>query len=135
MNDHFYMRSTKIKSWERREADMTVKVELWQDAPEGTSQNAFEVACYKLGSSTPVLYRFPTLDAASNYYSFFIAHNDPRVSVESLMQLEIEALHKLCAAAQCWLDAAGHLATNHATKCALQRNADEFRQEYAKITS
>lgn len=124
------LRSRKVKSWEQPQGDMSVKVELWQDGPE-----AFEVACYRLGQLTPVLYRFNTFDAASAHYSSFISFHEQSPGVESNLAAELEMLHSLCASAQCWLDAAAHLASGHETKCALMRNADAFRQAYAKITS
>lgn len=124
------MKSIKVKSWEKKDGDLSVKVEMWQDGP-----NNFEVAKYRLGSTVPVLYRFSDFNQASADYSLFIELNDGEISICKQLQEENKKLHELCAAAQCWLDAAGHLANGHATKCALQKNADSFRQEYGKITS
>lgn len=123
------MRSRKVKSWEEKQGDMCVKVEMHQDGPA-----SFEVACYRLGQSIPRLYEFSTFEAASAHYSAFIDFNQDSPGVESKLAAELEMLHSLCASAQCWLDAAGHVAPEH-LKPALQANADEFRRVYAKITS
>lgn len=123
-------KSRKLKSWEQKQGDMLVKVEINQDAPD-----CYEVACYRLGASTPVLYKFSTLESANHRYEAFVDFHMDTESIEQKLAAELEMLHSLCVSAQCWLDAAGHLATNHETKCALQRNADAFRQAYAKITS
>lgn len=120
----------KVKSWEQKIAGMVVKCEVWQNAPA-----IFEVACFRLGSSIPVLYQFPTLDQACGRYESFMQASRGESEVMVRMQSELEMLRDLCASAQCWLDAAGYMAKNHATKCELQKNADSFRQAYAKITS
>ncbi len=124
------VKSRKVKSWEQPQGDMKVKVEMWQDGPE-----AFEVACYRLGQGVPVLYRFSTFESADHHYAAFISFNQQTPDVESKLAAELEMLHSLCASAQCWLDAAAHLAKGYETKCALERNADAFRRAYAKITS
>lgn len=128
MNTPF--RSVKVKSWEELQGDMRVKVEMHQDAPD-----CWEVACYRLGQTVPVLYRFSTFESANARYTAFIDFHKDGSNIEPKLVAENEMLHRLCESAQCWLDAAGHLATNYETKCALQRNADEFRQVYSRITS
>lgn len=122
--------SRKLKSWEKKQGGMTVKVDIHQDSPD-----CYEVACYRLGQSIPVIYKFSTLEAANHRYEAFVDFHIDTDSIEQKLAAELEMLHSLCASAQCWLDAAGYLATNYETKCALQKNADAFRQAYAKITS
>lgn len=131
-SEHFANRpcSIRIKGWAQKQGDMSVKVELWQDG-----QESFEVSCQRLGQSIPTLYRFASFESADAHYCAFIDHNKDEPEIAAKLQAELQMLHSLCASAQCWLDAAGHFATNYETKCALQRNADEFRQCYAQITS
>lgn len=124
------MNSRKVKSFAQKIGDMSVKVEMWQDGP-----SSFEVAKWRLGQSVPTLYCFDNFEDASADYSLFIELNKDEPEIARKMQAELEMLHNICASAQCWLDAAAHLARGHETKCALLRNADAFRQAYAKITS
>lgn len=119
----------RLQAWQETQADMQVKAELWQDGP-----GAFEVACWRLGASVPTLYKFDTIEKAGAFYLSFVQLNKGEPEIASKLQVEVELLHSLCASAQCWLDAAGHLAPDH-HKAALQANADAFRQAYAKITS
>ena len=124
------MNGKKVKSFYRKIGDFAVKVEMWQDGPQ-----AFEVAKWRLGQSIPTIYRFDNFNDASADYSLFIELNSNEPEIAEKLQREIEMLHSLCSSAQCWLDAAAFLAKGHETKCALERNADSFRQAYAKITS
>jgi hypothetical protein len=126
-------KSIKVKSWQEKQGDMSVKVEMHQDAPD-----CFEVACYRLGQTIPVLYRFSTFESANARYTAFIDFHKDGSNIEPKLIAELDMLHRLCESAQCWLDAACFVTSatsNHATKCALQRNADAFRQAYGKITS